>query len=169
MRIKAFTVVALAAAMVSAALGAPRAAAVTEDEIGDALFRKINNKRVKVHGLDRLEESSVIVDEATEHSAYQARQGRISHDGFNTRAGRIRNAGSGINGVCENVGFVRGVSDPKDIVRILYRGWDRSPEHHDCMFDKLFRATWGGVGVRRVGSTVYATFIEAQDASPTRF
>lgn len=168
MRIKSFAVLALAAAMLSGSLGSPRAFAATEDEIADALFRKINNKRAKVHDLNRLEEWSVIVEQATEHSAYQARQGRISHDGFNARAARIRNAGSGINGVCENVGFVRGVGDPKDIVRILYRGWDRSREHHDCMFDNLFRATWGGVGVQRSGSTWYATFIEAQDTSPSR-
>lgn len=168
MRIKSLTVVALVAAVLAAGLGGPSASAVTEDEIADALFRKINNKRAKAHDLNRLEEWSVIVDEATEHSAYQAREGRISHDGFNTRASRIRRAGSGINGVCENVGFVRGVSDPKDIVRILYRGWDRSREHHECMFDKLFQATWGGVGVTRSGSTVYATFIEVQDGSPSR-
>lgn len=158
---------AIVASIVSTAGGAP-VSAVTEDEVADALFRKINNKRAKVHGLDRLEEWGVIVDQATRHSAHQAQQGRISHDGFNARANRIQSAGTGVNGVCENVGFVSGVGNPKDIVRILYRGWDRSPDHHECMFDGLFRATWGGVGVKRSGSTWYATFIEAQDSSPNQ-
>lgn len=161
----------LLATIVAVALTAgigPGAGAVTEDEVADALFRKINNKRANAHGLNRLEEWDVIVREATDHSTYQAQQGRISHDGFSGRANRIRSGGTGLNGVCENVGFVRGVGEAKDIVRILYRGWDRSREHHNCMFDNLFPATWGGVGVRRSGSTWYATFIEAQDGSPNR-
>lgn len=145
----------------------PRASGVTTDEIADALFRKINNKRAKLHDLPRTDEWNVIVGEATEHSEYQAQQGEISHDGFNGRANRIRNAGNGINGVCENVAFVSGVTDLKAIVRIFYRGWDRSPPHHRCLFDQDFRTTWAGVGVARRGSsTFYATYIGAQDSSP---
>jgi uncharacterized protein YkwD len=142
------------------------ASGTTDAEIAAALFKKINNKRVKAHSLSSAEEWNVIVQEATDHSAYQLRQGRISHDGFNGRAARIRSAGSGLNGVCENVGFVSGVTDLKTIVRTLYRGWDRSPGHHDCMFDADFHTTWAGVGVVHSGSTWYATYIAAQDASP---
>jgi uncharacterized protein YkwD len=159
---------AVVAAAVAVAATAPDATALTEDEVADALFRKINNKRANVHGLERLKEWSVIVGEAAAHSAEQARRGQISHDGFQGRANRIRAAGAGINGVCENVAFVRGVTALKDIVRIFYRGWDRSRDHHACMFDELFNATWAGVGVVRTGDTWYATFIEAQDGSPNR-
>lgn len=145
----------------------PRASAVTTDEIADALFRKINNKRSKLHDLPRTEEWNVIVEEATEHSEYQAEHGEISHDGFNGRAKRIRNAGNGINGVCENVAFVSGVTDVKAIVRIFYHGWDNSAPHHRCLFDQDFRTAWAGVGVARRGSsTFYATYIGAQDSSP---
>lgn len=145
----------------------PRASAATEEQIADALFAKINNKRAKVHNLNRTTEWDVIVRQATEHSEYQGRQGRISHDGFEGRARRIQNAGTGINGVCENVAFVSGVTDLKTIVRTFYRGWDRSRSHHECLFDENFTSTWSGVGVVRVGSsTWYATYIAAQDSSP---
>jgi uncharacterized protein YkwD len=145
----------------------PHASGATEEQIADALFRKINNKREKIHDLARTEEWDVIVQEATEHSAYQARQGEISHDGFDARAGRIQRAGTGVNGVCENVAFVSGVTDLKTIVRTFYRGWDKSPPHHKCMFDEDFKTTWAGVGIARSGSsTWYATYIGAQDSSP---
>jgi uncharacterized protein YkwD len=143
------------------------ASGATNEEVAAALFRKINNKRAKLHGLNRTEEWSVIVREATEHSEFQLRDGEISHDGFSGRANRIRSAGSGINGVCENVAFVRGINDLKDIVRVFYRGWDRSPPHHDCMFDEDFRSTWSGVGIAHSGSTWYATYIAVQDTSPS--
>ena len=147
----------------------PRASGATEEQVAEALFRKINNKRQKIHNLQRTEEWSVIVQEATEHSEYQGRQGEISHDGFDGRANRIQRAGNGINGVCENVAFVSGVTDLKTVVRTFYRGWDKSPPHHRCLFDKVFKTTWAGVGIARVGSsTWYATYLGAQDSSPER-
>jgi uncharacterized protein YkwD len=165
MRMKAL--VAVVAAIALSVPFMPTASGATEDQIADALFRKINNKREKIHNLQRTEEWDVIVQEATEHSQYQARQGKISHDGFNPRANRIQKAGTGIGGVCENVAFVSGVTDLKTIVRTFYRGWDKSPPHHDCLFDEDFKTTWAGVGVARVGSsTWYATYIGAQDSSP---
>ena len=167
MRTKAL--IAVVVALVVALPSMPHASGVTTDEIADALFRKINNKRVKLHDLPRTEEWQKIVDEATEHSEYQARQGEISHDGFEGRANRIQNAGNGINGVCENVAFVSGVTDLKTIVRIFYRGWDNSPPHHRCLFDQDFRTTWAGVGIAKRGSsTWYATYIGAEDSSPSQ-
>jgi uncharacterized protein YkwD len=165
MRMKALIAVAVALALCVPFM--PSASGATEEQVAAALFRKINNKRQKAHDLPRTQEWAVIVQEATEHSEYQARQGRISHDGFNGRANRIQNAGTGINGVCENVAFVSGVNDLKTIVRTIYRGWDRSPGHHGCMFDENFRTTWAGVGIAHDGSsTWYATYLGAQDASP---
>jgi uncharacterized protein YkwD len=146
---------------------APTASGATDEEVAALLFRKINNKRAKLHNLPRTQEWAKIVQEATDHAQYQLRQGEISHDGFNGRANRIQSAGTGINGVCENVAFVRGVTDPKDIVRIFYRGWDRSQGHHDCMFDNDFPTTWAGVGIAHSGSTWYAAYLGAQDGSPS--
>jgi uncharacterized protein YkwD len=165
MRTKAL--IALAVALALCVPFMPHASAATEQEVAEALFRKINNKRAKIHSLARTNEWTVIVDEATDHSEYQAKQGKISHDGFNGRANRIQNAGNGINGVCENVAFVSGVTDLKTIVRTFYRGWDNSPPHHKCLFDEDFKTTWAGVGIARAGaSTWYATYIGAQDSSP---
>ncbi len=165
MRSKAL--LAIAMSLVVCAPFMPRAAGATEEQVADALFRKINNKREKVEGLQRTQEWDVIVDEATGHSEYQARQGEISHDGFDGRANRIQRAGTGINGVCENVAFVSGVTDLKTIVRTFYRGWDKSPPHHRCLFDGDFKTTWAGVGIAHVGSsTWYATYLGAQDSSP---
>ena len=161
--------VALALALALSVPFMPSASGATEQQVADALFNKINNKRQKAHNLQRTAEWDVIVQVATEHSQYQARQGEISHDGFNGRANRIQNAGNGINGVCENVAFVSGVTDLKTIVRTFYRGWDRSPPHHKCLFDQDFRTTWAGVGIARVGSsTWYATYLGAQDSSPAQ-
>jgi uncharacterized protein YkwD len=158
----------MAGLVLAAGMGvAPHAAGATDDEVAAALFRKINNKRFKAHDLNRTEEWEKIVQEATDHSAYQLQQGKISHDGFNGRAARIRGAGSGINGVCENVAFVSGINDLKAIVRTFYRGWDNSPPHHACMFDEDFHSTWAGVGIAHSGSTWYATYIAAQDSSPS--
>jgi uncharacterized protein YkwD len=165
MRARALAVVMVG--FVLAAGFAPSASAITDAEVAAALFKKINNKRVKLHSLERSQEWSVIVREATDHSAFQLQQGKISHEGFQGRADRIQKAGNGINGVCENVAFISGVSDLKSIVRIFYRGWDRSPGHHDCMFDAKFRTTWAGVGIAHRGSTWYATYIAAEDSSPS--
>jgi uncharacterized protein YkwD len=155
-----------AAVVLMAAFVSPVTAAST-GQVGEKLFNKINNKRERLHNLDRLKEWDVIVDEATQHSEYQAQQGDISHDGFSARANRIMNQGSGINNVCENVAFVSGVNDLRTIVRTFYRGWDKSPPHHACLFDEDFRATWAGVGIAKAGvSTWYATFIAASDSSP---
>jgi len=146
---------------------APPATASSEGQVAEKLFNKINNKRVKLHNLDRLEGWDVIVDEATQHSEYQAQQGEISHDGFTARANRIQSKGTGINNVCENVAYVSGINDLRTIVRTFYRGWDKSPPHHACLFDEDFHATWAGVGVAKVGaSTWYATFIAVRDSSP---
>ena len=165
MRSKVLTV--LLVGVVLTAGFAPSASGATDEEVAAALFRKINNKRAKLHGLNRAEEWNVIVQEATEHSQYQLQQGRISHDGFNGRANSIQGAGTGISSVCENVAFVSGVNDVKSIVRIFYRGWDNSPPHHRCLFDAEFRSTWAGVGIAHRGSTWYATYIAAEDSSPS--
>ena len=154
------------AGLVFAAGFAPSASGLTDAEVAAALFKKINNKRVKLHDLNRSSEWSVIVGEATEHSAYQLQRGEISHDGFNGRANRIQNAGSGVGNVCENVAFVSGESDLRRLVAIFYRGWNASPGHHDCMFDADFKTIWAGVGVAHRGSTWYATYIAASDSSP---
>jgi uncharacterized protein YkwD len=168
MRVRALVAVVVAVVLVLGFVPTASGAA-TESEVAAALFKKINNKRAKKHGLPRLQEWSVIVQEAEEHSDYQAQQGDISHDGFDGRANRIMNAGNGINAVCENVAFVSGYTDLRDVVRVFFRGWDNSPPHHRCLFDKIQNSVWAGVGITRVGgSTYYATFLAAADASPNQ-
>jgi len=143
----------------------PHASAATPKEIATALLAAINQGREGA-GLQDVTDWRVIRQQAKRHSKEQAAAGQINHDGFDTRAATIRRAGSGINGVCENVAYVSGTNDPNALVRTFYRGWDQSPPHHACMFDEDFRSTWAGVGIAHSGSTWYATYIAAQDASP---
>jgi uncharacterized protein YkwD len=165
MRMKAL--IALAVAVLVTVPSMPHASASKRQDITAALFEAINNGRVDA-GLSRVKEWDVITTEARKHSVRQAEAGQISHKGFAARARRIQNAGSGVNGVCENVAFVSGVRDVETIVRTFYRGWDQSPPHHACLFDEDFHTTWAGVGVARSGSAWYATYIGAQDASPAQ-
>ena len=109
-----------------------------------------------------------------------AAQKQINHDGFcdevngvcgndgiagNSRLDRIWAEGDGIGYVCENVAVTVNKDTVKKAVRALFKLWDLSPPHHDCMFRGTAR--WAGIGIKRKGTSKwYATFLAADDSSP---
>lgn len=112
-----------------------------------------------------LVEHPAILAEVRAHSEDMARRSQLDHDGFDARVARIRAADTGISGfVCENVGFVSGLTGQAALDRI-FQGWMNSPPHRACMLDENAKTQSAAVGVFRSGDETWATFITAQDTT----
>ena len=144
---------------------APPASAQTAPE--NYLFKLINDRRAAM-GKVRLKEHPAILYQARKHSSNMAAANRMSHDGFSTRVSAIRAADSGIRGyICENVAWARGYADDAAALRAIYNGWRASDGHNRCMLDlNGYRTRSAAVGLKKSGTTVWATFITAQDSTP---
>jgi uncharacterized protein YkwD len=162
-RIRLSAVAALCAVVVAAFPGS--AAAGTADE--DFLFGLINTKRA-AKGKKVLVEHGAILEQARRHSARMASSNTLGHFGFNKRVNRIRAADDGINGgVCENVAYARGYGSAEEALRVIFVGWRRSAGHNHCMLDKLgYNSESAALGLKKSGSTWWATFITAHDSNP---
>ena len=165
------------------------AEAVTNAErnVAIGIGNKITAARIARFGIQGVPEWSFMSIEAENHSAYQAAQKRISHDGFcddtngdevcdtppgdgisgNTRIERIWAAGSGIGYVCENVAVTVNKPTVAKAVKALFKLWDLSPPHNACMFHS--DTDWMGIGIKRKGTSKwYATLLAGVDSSPAQ-
>lgn len=106
------------------------------------LLRAVNDYRA-AQGLARWREDPGLAAIARAHSRRMAREGRLSHEGFQQRALR---AGSTL--CVENL--VAGHAAPEQAVAL----WRRSPAHHANLLDD--RAAWAGVGAAGRFATLLA-------------
>jgi uncharacterized protein YkwD len=152
-------------AIVAFGAAVPSASAQTAPE--NYLFKLINDKRAAV-GKGRLKEHSYIVYQTRKHSAEMAAANRMSHDGFYARVSAIRSRDSGIRGgICENVAHAWNYPDDNAALRAIYAGWRKSDGHNRCMLDlNGYRTRSAGVGIKKVGTHLWVTFITAQDSNP---
>jgi uncharacterized protein YkwD len=162
------SVVALVVALTFVVPTGTEGATTAEQNARSALLARINAERGE-RGLPALTEWLVITDEAQQHSEDMgSRAVPFGHAGFAGRTQRIRDAGTGIGYICENVAFVAGSRYRKltRAVKALYKLWENSQDHNRCMFDFTANTTWAGVGIRKKGSRWWATFLPAADSSP---
>ena len=112
-----------------------------------------------------LVEHPAILAEVRAHAEDMARRGELDHAGFDQRVARIRAADAGISGfICENVGFVSGVTGQAALDRIV-QGWLNSPPHRACMLDENAKTQSAAVGIFRTGDETWAAFITAADST----
>lgn len=146
--------------LLSVILVAPPVAAAPsarEDAAAAALLQKINSARGN-RTLGALTSNPTMDQQAYRHSKRMARRGVLSHQGFGNRATTI-NTATGYTTLCENVAYVSGSFSKQQVVRIVFRGWKRSPGHRDCMFHP--NADRAGIGIKKAGRTWWATLIAA--------
>ena len=176
----------VACALVTGVL-VPRASASTADKEASAeakLFALINQHRADDHMLPALTDRAILDEQSKIHSRYMAKHHKLNHNGFcdnmdaygncgrpdgdptNSRFDIIQSSDSGIRNVCENVAYVYGpkYASPDKAAAKIFKLWDESQEHHDCMFSIDFAdASLGGLGVKKKGAYWWATFEAAND------
>jgi uncharacterized protein YkwD len=136
-----FSVAATKRPPASSTFDPPSAATSDQEKIVERVNQLVNEFR-KEQGLAPLVVSPFISAEARQHSIDMSRDGRISHNGFKQRVGKIqqkipyRSAG-------ENVAVNLGYKDP---ARAAVAGWKKSPDHRKNMLGN-FSLT--GIGIAR--------------------
>lgn len=101
-----------------------RQASSTLGTLENSVFQKINQYRQQ-KGLSVLKKTSVITQQARQHSLNMANSRTLSHDGFDKR---VQTIGKTIRyrAAAENVAYNAGFSDP---VAQAVNGWLKSPGH----------------------------------------
>lgn len=116
----------------------------------DSIFRGINQYR-QTNGLPPLKRSRGLDAMARNHSQQMIDRGRLSHDGFDSRAADAEQSDN-FTKVTENVAYNQNAPDP---AVTAIEGWIESSGHNRNILDP--DATETGIGVTIQGSTVYAT------------
>lgn len=153
----------------------PTANASIRNDNENALFNKINNKRVS-RGTHALKKHQVTLDQTRTHSKDMAARLTMDHNGYLTRFANIQTNDSGMNGYkCENVASVwwsppTAYSDTI-VPKIFFDQWKNSTSgHKECMFDIGHTTHSAAVGLakRVVNNRTYwfGTFITGYDSSP---
>jgi uncharacterized protein YkwD len=124
---------------------------VTASSLEQSVHNQINQYRQK-QNFPPLAFDEVIADQARLHSEEMANVGKISHDGFKSRAAAL---GKSIeyDGVAENVASNHGYPDPG---LIAIKSWISSSTHHRTMVGN-FHLT--GIGIVEKGGSYYFTQI----------
>jgi uncharacterized protein YkwD len=167
-RVAAALVVTLLIAGASFIVAPPASAAIVNDPAAAAsILAKINTQRV-TDGKGPLVDHAFIRTLSERHSRAMARLRRLGHFGFKKRVAAIYANDAGIRGkfVCENVAYARGSYNSATAATALFNAWMNSTPHKNCMLDIGHASTESaGVGVSQRGSTWWATFIGADDAT----
>jgi uncharacterized protein YkwD len=109
------------------------------------LTEEINRIRAR-NGLNSLLRVRFLDNIAWQHARYMAKNDKLGHDGFHTRAFVIRWKKKGFSSkyVGENCGKCPGQAFNKDVIRTTTDGWMKSASHKKAILNPEYNRT--GIG-----------------------
>jgi uncharacterized protein YkwD len=124
---------------------------IATGSLEQSIHNQVNQYR-RTQNLPSFAFDQTIAEQARAHSAAMANSGRISHNGFDSRAAAIEQTIT-YSSVAENVASNQGYENPDNTA---VKGWIKSPGHQQNMVGD-FDLT--GIGVVERGGTYYFTQI----------
>jgi uncharacterized protein YkwD len=126
------------------------------------LTEQVNDIRVR-NGLDSLTRDRSLDKVAWQHARYMAKNDRLGHDGFESRAAIIRwqNKRFIRSSVAENCGKCPGSSLDISVIGATLDGWMKSASHRNAILNPLYNRT--GIASFTNKDNIYIVQIFAAD------